>query len=180
MDEKEKEIEALVMNKLEVPKNIFSKRFDELKVEVPKSRTEIIVKELHDRGLIQFVEGNEEVQTKIMLQVAKSIDIELSKIDSKGTNEAQNEAYCANKESCKNYGVDAAVEQWKIKMMKIGSGFWFIMYFIIASFTIVPVSVVTRGINTFIKRSWLSIIIAVIIYLFITVGLPLLIKFNLI
>ncbi|MDA3779720.1 MAG: hypothetical protein PF487_05775 [Bacteroidales bacterium] len=177
MDEKDLEIEELVEKKITVPNTIFNKKKKESNKDVV-SRTEVIVKELHDQGLIQFVEGNEEVQEKVMLQVAKSIDTELSKINSKGTKEAQNEAYDANSESCKNYGVDTAVEQWKIKMMRIGSGIWFVIYFIIASVSITPVSVFTRGLNTFIKRMWISMIFAILVWLLITVGIPLLIKLT--
>jgi hypothetical protein len=182
MDEKEKEIENLVEMKLKVPDSIFNKSQKNQESNRAKevTRTERIVKELHDQGLIKYVEDDVEVQKKIMNQVEKSIDTELSKIHSKGTQQAQEAAYDANQEACKNFGVPAAVDEWKIKMMRWGSSIWFVIYYIIAMVTIVPISVFTRGIDTFLKRNWLSVLLSTIIWIFISVGLPLLIKYSLI
>lgn len=181
MDElKEKEIEEVIDSKISVPKKIFKKTPQESTEKKEISQTEIIVKKLHDQGLIEFVEDNVEVQEKIIKQVDRSINMELSKIDSRGKKESQDAAYDANKEACKYYGVSDSVEEWKISMMKIGSAFWFVVWFIIASVSFTPIAIVTDKINNFIKWYWLSLVITILIFAFVAVGLPLLLKFNII
>jgi len=178
-DLKEKEIEEVIDQKITVPKNIFHKKQPEAEKE-EISKTELIVKELHDQGLIEFVEENVEVQSRIMKQVDRSINMELSKIDSRGKKESQEAAYDANKEACKYYGVSDSVEEWKINMMKGGSAFWFVVWFIISSISFTPIAIVADKINNFIKWYWLSLTLTIIIFVFVVIGLPLLFKYNII
>lgn len=79
-----------------------------------------------------------------------------------------------NSEACKNYGIDKAVPLWQIKIMKIGSAFWFMIYFIVATFTVAPIMVFFKGIKSFIKQTWLAVIFAIITYLIFAVVIPLL------
>ena len=179
-DKKEKEIEEVIEKKVTLPNKIFHKNTAE---DLPKeeiSKTELIVKELHDQGLIEFVEENVEVQSRIMKQIDRSINMELSKIDSRGKKESQDAAYDANKEACKYYGVSDSVEEWKINIMKCGSAFWFVVWFIISSVSFTPIAIVADKINNFIKWYWISLAITIVIFAFVVIGLPLLFKYNII
>jgi hypothetical protein len=181
MDENEKEIEKIVERRLEVPKDIFKKKEHEVNPsEKDISHAELLVQEMSKQGIITIASNDPEVQEKILNQAKLSIAMELSKIDSRGKKEVQEAAYDANKEACKYYGVADSVETWKIKMMKGGSAFWFVVWFLISSVTFTPITIVADKINNFIKWYWLSLTITIIIFAFVVIGLPLLFKFKII
>jgi len=178
MDEKKKKMIKEQIAKIEVPKDIFNKeKKKEEQIEEEVSRTTKLVKDLHDAGLIKIVENDDAVQEAILNQAHKSIENELLIIDSKGIKNAQDAVYNANKEACQNYGINNSVSSWQIKMMRIGSSFWFVIYWILASLTVVPIVVINKGLKVIIKNVWLTALLTGIFYLLFTVGIPLLVKY---
>ena len=146
-------------------------------VENSESKSKSIVAELHDAAVVATVKNDVEVQKKFSDQAKKSVNTELNTIDQEIKTRQQSATYNANEEACKNYGIDKHVPLWQITLMKIGSGFWFVVYWIFASFTIAPLNVFFKGIKTFIKNSYVVFIFALIAYLAIVIGIPLLINF---
>lgn len=90
-----------------------------------------------------------------------------------GKKENQDAKYDLRKEACENYGKNASCPMWQQNMMVIGDAFWFLFYWIVASVTICPIMIFSKGIKGVIKISWLSWILAAIIYLLIAVAIPL-------
>ena len=56
-------------------------------------------------------------------------------------------------------------------------GCWFIIYWLFATLTIAPINIFFKGIKAFIKNNYIVFIFALICYLVIVVGIPLLIKY---
>ena len=174
-EEKKKEIKE-AMKKIEIPEDVFKKKEEEeVAVNKEVSRTTKLVKDLHDAGLIEIVKNDEAVQEVILKQAHKSIENELIKIDSKGIKEAQDAVYDVNKEACENYGIDKSVPGWQVKMMRAGSAFWFVIYWLVASLTVVPIVVINKGLKVVIKKVWLTAALTGLFYLIFAVGIPLLI-----
>lgn len=136
-----------------------------------------IVTQLHDSAVIKTVQSDEHIQKKFINQAHKTINSELSSIDQEIKTRQQSTTYNANEEACRNYGIDKHVPVWQIKLMKLGSGFWFVIYWLFASVTIAPLNVFFKGISAFVKNSYLVFIFALICYLAIVVGIPLIIKY---
>lgn len=136
-----------------------------------------IVANLHDRAILETVKNNQEVQQKFVEQAQKTINTELNSIEQEIKTRQQVAVYNANEEACRNYGIDKHVPTWQIKLMRVGSGFWFVIYWIFASVTIVPLNVFFKGISAFIKNSYVVFVFALLCYLAIVVGIPLVIKY---
>ena len=81
-----------------------------------------------------------------------------------------------NKSAVKMYGYDKEDPRpnWQTAMMKFGSNLWFVIYWIIATFTVCPLSVFFDVFRAIFKKGWLAMIVAIFTYLVITVGIPLL------
>lgn len=139
--------------------------------------TEEIVDNLHKQAIVDVVKNDVQVQEALMGNAKNSIINEFESKEQETIDKRQKATYNANEEACKNYGIDKAVPLWQIRMMKFGSSVWFVIYFIVASVTIAPVNVFFKGIKSFIKQTWLAIIFAIFMYLVITVGIPLIVKF---
>jgi len=169
--------------KNELAANVFNniaekKRLDALKTE-PKedvdSEVKRLVQALHSQAIVSSVENSEEFQSKFIHQAKKSIDNELESLDQENIKRRQQTTYDSNAEACRNYGINADVPLWQIRLMRFGSGMWFVVYWIFATVTIAPISIFFKGIQSFIKSSWLVFIFALLSYLVIVVGIPLLI-----
>lgn len=168
-DDKRNEIQELVDLK------IFTKEQNEAVQTTSKAKS--IVGSLHDHAVVETARTDETIQKKFKDQAQKSINTELDTIDQELKARAQVANYDANAEACKNYGIDKYAPVWQIKLMRFGSGFWFVIYWLFASVTIAPLNVFFKGIKAFIKNSYIVFIFALICYLLIVVGIPLLIKY---
>lgn len=148
-------------------------------IEIKKENndTSSLISELHKQAIATVVSNDSETKKHLLDKAKKSVKNEFEALEQESLNRKQQNTYNANEEACKNYGISKSVPLWQIQMMKIGSSFWFVIYFIIASFTIAPISVFFKGIKSFIKQTWLAIVFAILMYLIIGVAIPLLIKF---
>lgn len=140
--------------------------------------TNKIVKEIHKQAVLKVVSEDKDVQNEILEKAKNAVKSEFDSIEQEAIGKRQQKTYDANEEACKNYGIDKAVPLWQIRMMRVGSNVWFVIYFIIATFTITPINIFFKGIKSFIKQTWLAIIFSVFTYLLITVGIPLIIKLT--
>ena len=139
--------------------------------------TKVIIDGLHKTAIMSEVSSNEEIKTRFIEQAHRTVDNELESINQENITRRQKTTYDANKEACKNYGIDDSVPLWQIKLMKFGSGIWFIIYWIFATLTIAPINIFFKGIKSFVKNSYVVFVFAFICYLVIVVGIPLLIKY---
>lgn len=142
-------------------------------VEEKKDTSEVIEK-LQQEALLHAVKTDKATQEKLLDNAKKSAENEFYAMEQKTIAKKQEATYNANEEACRNYGIDKAVALWQIKLMKIGSAIWFILYFIIATFTIAPIMVFFKGIKSFIKQTWLAVIFALLLYLILSVVIPIL------
>jgi hypothetical protein len=179
--DKEQQIESLIQKKEAelVPEDVFEEKINPDDFTKPdiEDRAAIIVKELHDKAMLKKVMENPEIKERIFSVAENTIDNEIGIIGNTSKKRHQDSSYRLNQEACENYGVDESVPNWQQRMMVIGSSFWFVIYWIFASFSIAPVSVFNRGLKTFLKRNWITIPVAILCYLIIVVGVPLLIRY---
>lgn len=133
-----------------------------------------MVNTVFEQGVVHVVSTNEGVQNQILDTAEKVVRNKAEAIANQTTKEAQMSALEVNKDACENYGISKDVSLWKVSLMKAGSAFWFVVYFVIASLTIAPITVFMKGLLGSVKKIWLAIIIAVAFYLLIVVGIPLL------
>ena len=133
-----------------------------------------MVTDIFKQGVVHVVANDQSVQEKILGTAKKAVEDKVDAISDQTTKEAQVSAYDANSDACENYGIMKDVPKWKINMMKAGSAFWFIVYFIFASLTVAPITIFVKGLVGVIKQVWLAAIVAIVFYLIIAIGIPLL------
>jgi hypothetical protein len=134
-----------------------------------------MVTDIFKQGVVHVVANDQGVQEKILGTAKKAVEDKVDAISDQTTKEAQVSAYDANSDACENYGIMKDVPKWKINMMKAGSAFWFIVYFIFASLTVAPITIFVKGLVGVIKQVWLAVVVAIIFYLVVAVGIPYLI-----
>ena len=170
----EKEKISGIFSMIKKEKEIMEKE-EVLKKEVPESTQ--IVRAMHSEAIIETVKNNENLQEKFVKNAERTVENELLSIEQENKSRLQETTYNANEDACSNYGISNHVPVWQINMMKVGSYFWFVIYWIFASLTIVPLNVFMKGFKYFIKNNIIVFIFSFIAYILIAIGIPLLLTY---
>lgn len=157
-----------------VPENIFKQPIEAATKEKKDDddRSAAIVAELLDKGILASVLNNKDIQDNILSQADDALKKNLNILNKKLAKKNQDAEFDFAKEACENFGVPDSVPVWQIRMMKIGSNIWFLVYYFTVGFFIVaPISVFSRSLKTFLKKNWLTIAISIVVYVALATGI---------
>lgn len=140
-----------------------------------------VVQALQNKEVVSMANTDEQVREKIKENAKEIISTHTDTIakDTKRVNQEAN--FKVNQFACEIYGVDESCPIWQQKLMKMGSSFWFLIYWIIASVTIVPIHIFIKMLGKIVKKNFVSWLLAVLFYMIVVgliVGTPLLLSFR--
>lgn len=119
-----------------------------------------------DAAIIHKITNDNDVKSRL-LDTAN--DIINNKLDEKQNDSERDKKRAAlenNKDACDLYGIDEkTVPIWVVKIAKIVQDFWYIVWIIIGFFTTAPIVFLSKKISVVFKRTWVAVLLAVIIYL---------------
>lgn len=153
-----------------------------LEQEVEERRTTLTPQQLVDgafnQALINVVSTSEEVQTSLMSSAEKVIRNKTNSIEQQAQKEEKESFFNNNKGACECFGYDeSTTSTWAVKLMgawhNLATALWIIIGFV----TFAPVTFVAKKITVIVKKSWIAFMLAIIIYLFVIAGIPLLTKY---
>lgn len=168
--EEEPQVEQTKQENTPVVQDESVQQFNALK----NATTGEMVTALKNKEILNLFETDNDVKKEITESAKQDINdnIDINNQDNK--NKKAKKKFEGNKEACKIYGVEDTVPLWQQMLMSIGSAFWFVIYFIVATLTIAPISTFTMKLNTIFKKLWVSIVLAVVIYVAVVLTLPIL------
>ena len=138
-----------------------------------------VVKALQNKEVMTVVTTDEEIKTKVREEAKNIIHTELDTETQKRNVENSQAHLERNKYACSVYGVEENCPIWQQKLMKIGAGFWFCIYWVLASLTIAPIVIFAGKLATILRKNWIGWLLAVLFYVIIVVlivGTPILIE----
>lgn len=175
MEENKEKPKDLVSN-LDIP---FYKKEETKEEPKEEIKSPSLVEQIHEQAKFDIVKNDEQVQKSIVETAKKNIETEMDTLSNKVEKENNKANMERNAEACSIFGYSTRrdiVEKWQQKMMVIVYNVWFVIYWFFASFTIAPIIFVFGKLQEGLKRTWLSIIIAIIIYGLLAVGIPFIIS----
>lgn len=147
---------------------IAEKEFSSLK----NTNANEMINAVTNKTTLDLVTNDEETKKKIVEHSKQQINNEIEINNNKAESDKIETKFKCNKEACKTYGVVDAVPLWQQRMMVVGYSIWFVIYFIVATFTIAPISIFAQKLTNIFVKSWLSILVAVVLYLAVVIGIP--------
>lgn len=144
------------------------------------SKAADVVQALQNREIMTVAETDGQIKDKLNANAKDIIQTQTQTIAKDAKLENQHANYKVNKFACKIYGVDESCPIWQQQLMKIGAAFWFIIYWLFASITIVPVHMFMQMVGNIIRNNFCKGLLAVLFYviiLFLTVGTPIILKY---
>ena len=140
-----------------------------------EATTKDMVNVLKTQTVANLITTDQEVIDSVTQNSKDEISDALETSNTESKTQKAEAKFNSNKEACKVYGVEKTVPLWQQRLMVFGSSIWFVIYFIVATFTIAPIATFALKLNVIFKHLWVAILVAVLLYLFFAVGLPLII-----
>lgn len=130
----------------------------------PQTVHETTMNEIVGQAVIHQM-GNESTKQRVLKTADKVIGTEMSKIENKAEQGEKEAIFQNNKDACDLYGIDEkTVPKWVVQIAKKTQDFWYLIWLIIGSFTIAPIVFLGKKIKVIIKRTWIAMVFATIIY----------------
>ena len=142
------------------------------KVEEETQSTTTLVEQIHEQAKYDIVTHDEEVQKSILENAKKNIHTEIDTISNKVKKDNNKASMEKNDVACGIFGYSSkkdVVDRWQQKMMVCGYNFWFCIYYVVAFFTVAPITLVFGKISEAIKKTWLALTLSILIYLLLTI-----------
>ena len=137
--------------------------------------TSKVIQAMQNKEVVDIVDTDEDIHNQLKKNAKEMVTTHTDTMSTKIKKENQQAKFDANKSACDVYGVSNSCPLWQQNLMVIGSNIWFIVYFIIATLIIAPISVFTIKLSNIFKHGWVALLVGILTYLFIAVGMPLLI-----
>ena len=145
----------------------FEKPKKETKTEtnVATNETTEMIKKGVEAAVVHKVQTDENVQKAFLNTADKVVDTNLSTIVNNVEADEKAAMLKNNKDACDLYGIDEkTVPKWVVKCAKKVQDFWYAVWLIIGFFTTVPIVFLGKKIKVVLKKTWVSMLFAVLIY----------------
>ena len=133
-----------------------------------------VVRAVQNKKTMELAEKDQSVMAQMEENAKHAIGDSMKVVSNESAVRLNKSHFDRHKSASKMYGFTEERPIWQQKMMVVGSSIWFVIYFIIASVTVCPLSVFFDVFKNIFKKGWLTMIVAGILYLTIVVGIPLL------
>ena len=136
-----------------------------------------LVEEAFSHAIVSQVTHNEELQQELLESADKVIQSKVSAIKAEAEREDKETNFNNKKGACECYGFnETTTPKWAVNFMNFFHNIFIILWIVTGSFTFAPIVFVGKKITVIIKKTWLAMVFAVIIYL-IVVALPIVTAF---
>jgi hypothetical protein len=149
---------------------IFANKTEE-KVEqsVPEDGKELLVKEMFEQAVVHEVANNEDLKSEVLNTAKKYTNTKMKVIAQNVDSEHKEAVFNNNKDACESYGFnEKRTPLWAVKYMTLGYSIMLAIWLFVGTFTYMPVIFITKKLSVGIKHTWIAIVVALAIYLAVT------------
>ena len=145
--------------------------FEKPKQEKPQSKTGEMIQDVFNAAVVQTVAHDEGIKEEIVDSAKNAIHNKTKAIKDQMEAEAKEAHFINNKSACECFGfTETSTEKWAVSMMKVWHRIMTAIWIIIGFVTYAPVSFIAQKIGVIIKRTWLAVLVAGIIYILIALS----------
>jgi hypothetical protein len=128
-----------------------------------------MVEQAFTAAVYATVANNEKVQSDIAEGAEKVIQNKTSAIKAQAELEAKEAFFKNKKNACECFGFnETTTEKWAVSVMAIWHNIATALWIIVGMFTFAPIIFFVKKVNVLIKKAWLAVTVAIIIYLLVT------------
>ena len=130
-----------------------------------------MVEQAFSAAVVATVTNNEKVQCEIVEGAEQVISNKTKAIKAQAELEAKEAHFNNKKGACECFGFnETTTEKWAVTLM----GFWHnvatAIWIVIGMFTFAPITFVAKKIRVIIKKAWVAVLVAIVIYLIVALS----------
>lgn len=162
------EIRDLVAKEKNVPTNIFEKPKEETQ-EVHTDKKNELVEQMFEQAVVHQVANDEDLKDEVLDTAKQYTTTKMQTIKTNVNTEFLEANFNNKKDACESYGFnEKTTPLWATKVMSWGYNIMLAIWLFVGSFTFMPVIFITKKMAVGLKRTWIAILFALIIYLSVT------------
>lgn len=148
--------------------NLFNQKKEQLDV-IKQDKKSELVDCMFEQAVVHEVTNNEELKSKV-LETAKDYVNTKADIIKTNVNTEQKEANFNNKrDACESYGFnEKTTPVWATNLMTFGYNIMLAIWLFIGTFTFMPIIFIAKKISVGLKRTWIAVVFAILLYLGVT------------
>jgi len=152
-----------------VQKNIFENTEKNEVVEVKQDKKSELVEDMFEQAVVHQVSTNKELQTKVLDTAKTFTETKMQTIATNVNTEYKEANFNNKKDACESYGFnEKTTPVWATNIMTWGYNVMLAIWLFIGSFTFMPVIFIAKKISVGLKKTWIAIVCAIILYAGIT------------
>ena len=124
-----------------------------------------LVENMFNQAVVHEVANNAELNKKVLTTAKKFTETKMQTIGTDVDTEHKAAVFNNNKDACECYGCnETTTPTWAVNFMKVGYNSMLGIYLFVAAFTIMPVLFLGKKIQVAVKKTWIAILLAFLIY----------------
>ena len=136
---------------------------------IDKSTKDKLVDNMFEQAVVHEVANNQDLKNKVLETATKYTETKMQTIATDVDTEHKYAVFNNKKDACESYGFnERTTPVWASNMMSVGYSIMLGLWLIIGSFTFMPIIFVAKKISVGIKNTWIAGLIALLIYLVVT------------
>ena len=134
-----------------------------------QDKNSALVENMFNQAVMHEVSNNENLKETVLDTANTYVDTKMKTLKKKVDTEHKEAVYDNNKDACESYGFnEKTTPTWAVNFMRWGYNVMLAIWIFIGSFSFMPVIFVAKKIAVGVKKVWLAVILALIIYLAVT------------
>ena len=172
------ELQKMVEEKKQQELSLFKPKEQPVEVKEEDNKQQL-VENMFNQAIVHEVANNDTLKEKVLETAKTYVNTEMQTITTKVETKNKEAIYDNNKDACESYGFnEKTTPKWAINFMRWGYNVILALWLFIGSFTFMPVIFVAKKISVGIKKTWIAGVLALLIYLGVTVLPIILTIFN--
>lgn len=143
----------------------------EKEVQTPQvvDKKQELVENMFEQAVVHQVANDKDLNQKVLSTAKTYTETKMETIKTKVETEKKEAVFDSNKDACESYGFnEKTTPTWAVACMRWGYNVMLAIYIAIASFTVMPIIFLMKKIQVAVKKTWIAIIMALVIYLAVT------------
>lgn len=167
LDELEKQIaERKESNSNNLPTIDFESKLPQEEQPKATDTAQELVEQAFNQAVVHQVKTDESVQQELLDSANKVVHNKMNAVKARADQEDKETHFNNKKGACECFGYnETTTEKWAVNVMNFWHNIMTAIWLFVGFFTFAPVTFVAKKIVVIFKKSWLAILIAIIIYL---------------
>ena len=128
-----------------------------------------LVETMFNQAVMHEVSNNDSLKETVLDTANTYVDTKMKTLKKKVDTEHKEAVYDNNKDACESYGFnEKTTPTWAVNFMRWGYNVMLAIWIFIGSFSFMPVIFVAKKIAVGVKKVWVAVILALVIYLAVT------------